>query len=49
MPIAYMNYKWNDDKWIEESAGNWAMNIQIPVTDEADLLLAGSIVRPVLI
>ena len=41
MPIAYMNYKWNDYKWIEESAGNWAMNIQIPVTDEADLLLAG--------
>ena len=41
MPIAYMNYKWNDYKWIEESAGNWAMNIQTPVTDEADLLLAG--------
>ena len=41
MPIAYMNYKWNDYKWIEESAGNWAMNIQTPVIDEADLLLAG--------
>ena len=32
MPIAYMNYKWNDYKWIEESAGNWAMNIQTPVS-----------------
>ena len=39
MPVAYMNYKWND-KWIEESSVNWAMNVATPATNEATLLTA---------
>jgi hypothetical protein len=39
MPVAYMNYKWND-KWIEESAASWAMNVSTPATNEATLLTA---------
>jgi hypothetical protein len=34
-----MNYKWND-KWIEESSVNWAMNVATPATNEATLLTA---------
>ena len=39
MPVAYMNYKWND-KWIEESGSSWAMNVSVPATNEATLLTA---------
>ena len=37
--VIYMNYKWND-KWIEESAASWAMNVSTPATNEATLLTA---------
>ena len=41
MPIAYMNYKWNDYKWIEEAGANWAINTATPAMNEASLLIAG--------
>ena len=34
MPVAYMNYKWND-KWIEESSVNWR-RVQQPVHRAAE-------------
>ena len=40
MPIAYMNYKWNDYKWTEEASANWAMNVTTPAVNEACLLIA---------
>ena len=40
MPIAYMNYKWNDYKWIGESTTNWAMNILTLPANGNELLLA---------
>lgn len=41
MPIAYMNYKWNDYKWTEAAGANWAMNVATPAMNEAGLLIAG--------
>ena len=35
----FNEYKWND-KWIEESAASWAMNVSTPATNEATLLTA---------
>ena len=29
-----------NDKWIEESAASWAMNVSTPATNEATLLTA---------
>lgn len=40
MPVAYMNYKWNDFKWIEKSEANWAMNINTPSYNELNSLIA---------
>ena len=40
MPVAYLNYKWNDYKWMETETNNWAMNILTPVANENALLLA---------
>lgn len=40
MPVAYMNYKWNDYKWVEASESNWAMNINTPVMNEQMMLVA---------
>lgn len=39
MPIAYVNYKWNDAKWVKERNNNWAMNIQPQKVSKTDLLL----------
>ena len=39
LPIAYLNYKWNDYKWVENETNNWAMNIQTPPSDGTELIL----------
>lgn len=39
MPVAYMNYKWNDYKWVEVAEGNWAMNINTLLINEPYMLI----------